>query len=109
MASSYAVTWADPDGSVRSGRLELDRDVLRLHGQNGGEPVEHAVRYRDVAGYRMGRGTGERLHGRQTLILELSGGDSIRLAGVAQYGIASELAGRLAGLDHDPPHVSRRS
>jgi hypothetical protein len=100
MAASYAVTWAEPDGSVLSGRLELDTELLRLHGQTGTEPVDHEVLYRDVAGYRMARGTGERLNGRPTLILELSSGDSIRLASVAQYGIVSELASRLASLHH---------
>jgi hypothetical protein len=100
MAASYAVTWAQPDGSVLSGRLELDTELLRLHGQTGTEPVDHEVLYRDVAGYRMARGTGERLNGRPTLILELSSGGSIRLASVAQYGIVSELASRLASLHH---------
>lgn len=98
MALSYAVTWEEPDGSQRSGRLEVGQDVLRLEGRNAGLPVEHAFRYRDIAGYRMARGTGERLHGRPTLIVELATGDSVKVASVAQSGIMSELAGRLSVL-----------
>ena len=85
MAVSYAVTWEESDGFHRSGRLELEAEVLRLEGQNGGLPVDHAVRYQDIAGYRIARGTGERLDGRPTLIVDVASGDSIKVASVAAY------------------------
>lgn len=108
MAVSYAVTWEEPDGSPRSGRLELRPDLLRLEGQNGGLPVEHAFRYRDIVGYHVARGTGERLHGRPTLIVDLATGDSVKVTSVAQGGIVSELASRLSVLHRDRP-VSERA
>ena len=98
MAVSYAVTWEESDGFHRSGRLELEAEVLRLEGQNDGVPVDRAVRYQDIAGYRVARGTGERLDGRPTLIVDVASGDSIKVASVAQSGIVSELASRLSVL-----------
>ena len=102
MAVNYAVTWEEPDGSQRSGGLELGPDLMQLEGQKGGLPVKHAFRYRDIVGYRMARGTGERLHGRPTLIVDLATGDSVKVASVAQSGIVSELASRLSVLHREP-------
>lgn len=107
MADSYAVTWEEPDGSPRFGRLELRPDLLRLEGQNGGLPVEHAFRYRDIVGYHVARGTGERLHGRPTLIVDLATGDSVKVASVAQSTIVSELASRLSVLRQNRPASER--
>jgi len=103
MALTYAVTWEEPDGSQRSGRLEVGPDLLRLDGRNAGLPVEHSFRYRDIVGYRMARGTGERLHGRPTLIVELAAGDSVKVASVAQSGVVSELANRLQAATSGEP------
>ena len=35
MRITYAVTWEEPEGTRRSGRLELGADALRLEGSNG--------------------------------------------------------------------------
>ena len=102
MAFNYAVTWEEPDGSQRSGRLELGPDLLRLEGQIGGLPVEHGIRYRDIVRYRMARETGERLHGRPTLIVDLAAGASVKVASVAKSGVVAELASLLALLRPKP-------
>jgi hypothetical protein len=98
MAVNYAVTWEEPDGSRLSGRLELGPDLLRLEGHSGGLQVERGIRYPDITGYRMARGTGERLHGRPTLIVDLVAGASVKVASVAKSGIVAELASRLSVL-----------
>jgi hypothetical protein len=107
MEITYAVTWEEPDGSLGSGRLELGTDALLLEGRNGGAGVTRTFPYRNMSGLRVARRANERLQNRPTLIVDLVGGRSLRIAGVAQPGIVSELASRLNGLRHDP-HVSER-
>jgi hypothetical protein len=107
MQITYAVAWEEPDGSPGSGRLELGTDALLLEGRNGRAAVTRAFPYRNMSGLRVARGANERLQNRPTLIVDLVGGRSLRIAGVAQPGIVSELASRLNALRRDP-HVSER-
>ena len=101
MQISYPVSWVEPDGSPGSGRLELGTDALLLAGRNGSSEVRRAFPYRNMSGLRIARGAHERLQDRPTLIVDLDGGRSLRIAGVAQPGIVSELASRLSALRHD--------
>jgi hypothetical protein len=101
MEITYAVAWEEPDGSPGSGRLELGTDALLLEGRNGGAAVTRAFPYRNMSGLRVARGANERLQNRPTLIVDLVGGRTLRIAGVAQPGIVSELASRLNRLRHD--------
>jgi hypothetical protein len=98
MSVTYAVAWQEPDGSVGSGRLELGTNVLLLEGRNGSSGVRRAFPYRQVTAVRIARGIADRLQGRPTLILDLDDGEELRLAGVVQPGIVSEIADRLASL-----------
>jgi hypothetical protein len=93
------VTWREADGSQRAGRLELDDRAVVLDGRNGELPGRRSVPYDDVRSFRLARGSGERLGGRPTLILELAGGESLSIASVAQPGIVTELANRLSELE----------
>ncbi len=99
MGSTYAVTWRETDGSQRSGRLELGEHEVVLDGRNGELRGKRSVPYGDVRSFRLARGTGERLSGRPTLILELAGGEALSIASVAQPGVVTELAERLATLE----------
>lgn len=101
MRVTYAVSWEEPDGSPGSGRLELGADALLLEGRNGSSAVNRPFRYSEMSGFRVARATDERLQGRPTLIVDLLQGGSLRIAGVAQPGIVSELASRLSSLHHD--------
>ena len=101
MQTTYAVSWEEPDGSPGSGRLELGTDALLLEGGNGGSAVRRAFPYRNMSGLRVARGADERLQDRPTLIVDLDGERLLRIAGVAQPGIVSELASRLSELRHD--------
>lgn len=98
---TYAVSWQEPDGSPGSGRLELGADALLLEGRNGGSAMSHAFPYGDISGFRVARGSHERLQDRPTLIVDLGAEGPLRIAGVAQPGIVSELASRLAAVRHD--------
>ena len=107
MPVTYAVSWEEPDGAAGSGRLELRHRALVLHGQNGVGAVTHAFPYADMTTVRVGRGEGERLSDRPTLVVDLASGGSLRVAGVAQPGIVAELATRLAAARHDPGATER--
>jgi hypothetical protein len=98
---TYAVSWQEPDGSLGSGRLELGADALLLEGRNGGSAMSHAFPYGDISGFRVARVSHERLQDRPTLIVDLGAEGPLRIAGVAQPGIVSELASRLAAVRHD--------
>jgi hypothetical protein len=108
MQITYAVTWQGSDG-LRSGRLELGPDALRLEGRNGRGPDAKVVRYDDVRELRLARSSGDRLHGRPTLLLELSDGSELKVASVAQPGIVAELADRLGSLTGQQNGVERQA
>jgi hypothetical protein len=96
MPLTYAVSWEEPSGAAASGRLELGADALLLDGRNGNSARSRVFPYRDISGFRVARAVHERLQGRPTLIVDLAGEGSLRIAGVAQPGIVSELASRLS-------------
>lgn len=102
MRITYAVTWEGPEGTRRSGRLELGADALHLEGSNGDGAGSRELPYGDVSRFRLARPGGERLQGRPTLLLELRGGELLKIAGVSQPGIVAELSDRLAWLTGDP-------
>jgi hypothetical protein len=95
MQTSYAVTWQESGGAPHSGRLELGDDSLRLEGRNGHGPAGVAVLYDDVRRFRLAHASGDRLHGRPTLILALSDGRELKVASIVEPGVVTELADRL--------------
>jgi hypothetical protein len=107
MRVTYAVTWEEPDGIRRSGRLELGTDALHLVGSNGDGAASTELPYTDVRRFGLARSGGERLQGRPTLLLELPGGQILKIAGVSQPGIVAELSDRLAMLTGDPSKVEK--
>ncbi len=98
MGVSYAITWQEPEAEPRSGRLELKSRGLGFEGSNGSGSAIEEVAYDELSAARIARTPGDRLAGRPTLVLERRAGGSIRIAGVAQPGIISELAEYLAAL-----------
>src|SRR4051794_41939047 len=67
---SYAVTWQNGDGRRYAGRLDLDRDALRLEGSD----VVEDLPYAHLAEVRIARGPDERLSGAPTLVVRERGG-----------------------------------
>ena len=101
MQASYAVTWQEGAGPVRHGKLELRPGTLVLEGSNcSGPPQKRAIAYDDVTSAQLTRVSSERLGGRPTLVVARRGATSLRIAGVAQPGIISELAESLTVLRH---------
>jgi hypothetical protein len=101
MKASYAVTWQEGAGPVRHGKLELRPGTLMLEGSNcSGPPQKRAIAYDEVTSAQVTRVSSERLSGRPTLVVARRGATSLRIAGVAQPGIISELAESLTVLRH---------
>ena len=96
--ATYAVSWKQENGSEGTGRLELGADALSLEGRTEGLPVHVRLPYGDVRSFRLARANGERLASRPTLVLDLAGGGSMRIASLAQPGIVAEVADRLTKL-----------
>ena len=96
--ATYAVTWKQEDGSEGTGRLEFGPDGLSLEGRNEDLPVRVQLAYGEVETFRLAHANGERLRSRPTLALELAGGETLRIASLAQPGILSEVADRLTKL-----------
>jgi hypothetical protein len=93
MGSSYAVSWRESEGASDSGRLELGPHSLRLEGANSVEIV-----YVDVTGVSVGRGSGDRLGGRTTVVVHRRDEHPIWIAPVAQHAALLELHDRLSAL-----------
>jgi hypothetical protein len=107
MRASYAVTWRHGEAEPRSGSLELTPDGIALEGANGGGPTRELVPYGHLRGVRVGRADADRISGRQTLVIEQRSGEPIRVAGVVQAGIISELAEHLSSLLGEERIMSR--
>jgi hypothetical protein len=99
VSATYAVNWEEHPGERCSGKLELRSRSLHLDGLDDGRPRTTAVPYRDISAVRVARSSTDRLRGRPTLVLDRRGRPPIRIAGVAQSGIVSELAERLAAVN----------
>jgi hypothetical protein len=107
MRITYAVSWQEADGLRCSGRLELGSDAARFEGRSNGAGATRIVRYQDIERLRLARSSGDRLQGRPTLVLELTGGNVVKVASVAQPGIVGELLERLVRLADRPHPVER--
>jgi hypothetical protein len=92
--TTYAVTWQDGTGTLHSGKAELRSRALHLDG-NGDRLT---VPYEHLTGISVAHSAADRIGGRPTLVLERGDGTPVRLASIAQLGIISELAERLASL-----------
>ena len=99
---SYGVVWQENGREPVAGKLELDRDRLRLEGRACNHVTVCILVYRDLATVRVNRDLSDRLDGWPTLLLERSNGDALRIASLTQAGIVSEIAERLAKLEIGP-------
>lgn len=99
VSATYAVNWEEQPGERCSGKLELRSRSLHFDGLDDGRPRTTAVPYRAISAVRVARSSADRLRERPTLLLERRGRPPIRISGVAQSGIVSELAERLAAFN----------
>jgi hypothetical protein len=103
---SYGVVWQLNGSEPFAGKLELGRETLRLEGSDSDHLAVCTLPICDLTGVRVGRESCDRLDGRPTLLLERSNDDTIRIAALAQAGIVTEIAERLAGLENLPRAAS---
>ena len=99
---SYGVVWKKDGREPVAGKLELDADRLRLDGNDRDHLTVYVLAYRDLTTVRINRDLADRLDGQPTLLLERSNGDKLRIASLAQAGIVSEIAERLATFEIGP-------
>src|SRR4051794_14098227 len=96
---SYAVTWQNGDGRRYAGRLDLDRDALRLEGSDVAEDLPYA----HLAEVRIARGPDERLSGAPTLVVRERGGRAGRIPCLGGAGAGARPLGRLSRIPAAPP------
>ena len=96
MRTTYAVTWQGSSGEPSSGKLELSPEGMAFEGSAGNGPVDMEIGYDEISTIRVARSSADCLDSRPTLVLERRADAPIRIASVAQTGIISELAERLA-------------
>lgn len=107
MEASYAVTWQEGDGSVHSGKLELRPGALVLEGANGSGPRTRLVAYEDLRSVQVVRSRDERLYGLPTLRLGTRNAEPLKVAGLSQPGIITELAENLTSMLDDEKRGGR--
>jgi hypothetical protein len=94
---SYAVTWREPDGAVRAGKLELRPNALHLaSGTPRRRRSEQTLRYADLSAVEMTRRPSERIHGRPTAMIKRPGRAPLAVAAISGPGALHELVERLA-------------
>lgn len=95
---SVPVVWVEDGGTPQAGRLDLFRDRLHLDGGSRDEPRTRDIPLADVGSVRMGRTNGDRINGRQAIVLALTGGATLSLAAFARPGTLLELGHQLEAL-----------
>ena len=93
MGRTYAVTWRDAEGSSGVGRLVFGAHALHLEGCDLLE-----IPYDDVVGVAVGRGSGERIGGRASLVVTRATGRPIWIVPVGDGMSLHELVDRLSAL-----------
>lgn len=97
-ATSYAVTWHEPQRPPLSGRLELRTGGIHFEGIADGHPVVKEVPFSTIEGVHIGRDAEERVGGRPALVVERASAPAVRVASIVTPGILSELAEQIASL-----------
>ena len=92
---SVPVIWVEDGAAPQAGRLDLFGDRLHFDGGIRERRKVRDIPFVDVASVRIGRTNGERINGRQSMVLALTGGATLSLAAFARPGTLLELAHRL--------------
>jgi hypothetical protein len=92
---SIPVIWVEQGGTPVAGRLDVTSSGLHLDGGSRTTRRTRDLDYDDIASVRVGRHNGERIGGRNAVVLELIGGSTLSFSGFDQPGAVNELAERL--------------
>jgi hypothetical protein len=90
-STDYAAVWQDAGGPAMAGRIRLEETMISFEGASGGRQASRVIAYDAIASSRLGRGTADRVGGRAALVIELSDGETIRIA-THELGALHELA-----------------
>lgn len=94
-ALSVPVIWLEDGSAPLAGRLDVFDDRLHLDGGHRDERRTRDLPLTEVESVRIGRANGDRINGRQTIVLRLLGGGELSLAVFSRPGTLIELAHRL--------------
>lgn len=108
MRKSYGVVWRSGDGPLVVGRLDVQPLGFELDGLLDGEPRRECLSYEELTEARVGRGAGERISGRPTVVLERRSGRPLYVSTVAQPSLVGEIVEGLAALQLGP-HATLRT
>jgi hypothetical protein len=97
MMTSYGVVWREGEEPVTAGKLELLPNCIRLEGRDG----VRVIPYERLSAVRVGRSAADRLSGQPSIVAELSSGQSLTIATVAQPSMVGEIAGQLTASQRD--------
>jgi hypothetical protein len=92
---SLPVIWVEDGEKPQAGRLDLFADRLHLDGGFRETRRTRDMPLGDLTSVRIGRSDGERINGRQALVLAFVSGATLSLAAFAAPGTLLELAHRL--------------
>lgn len=92
---SVPVIFVEDGGAPRAGRLDVHADRLHLDGGPVAERRRRDVPFSEIESVRFGRTNGDRINGRQAIVLALVGGASLSFAGFGRPGTLLEIAQRL--------------
>lgn len=74
-----------------AGRIVVDASALTFEGAVRGRQTSRRIAFKSIASSRLGRGTADRVGGRPALVIELTDGETIRVA-TPELGALHELA-----------------
>jgi hypothetical protein len=103
-STGYAAVWQD-GGPVMAGRIVLDASALTFEGAVRGRQTSRRIAFSSIASSRLGRGTADRVGGRPSLVIELTDGETIRVA-TPELGALHELAEALSSGDEPQRDLS---
>jgi hypothetical protein len=91
----YAVVWRTGDGPTSSGRLELGQEEVVLHGT---DRTGLTIPFADLASVEIGRGTGDRINGDKSVVLERHSCERVLIAAFGGLGLLGEITDLLVRL-----------
>jgi hypothetical protein len=98
-SSGYAALWQD-GGTPLAGSIHLEPRALVFEGSGPGRQASRRIGYDTIASVTLSRASRDRVGGRPTLVLELTGGGAIRIA-TPELGALHELEEALAARGGD--------
>jgi hypothetical protein len=99
VGTSYAAIWRSGRGPVCAGQLVITPNGLYLDGADRSGTTRSAkAGVEEISSLRIGRTPAERIDGRSSVIVEVSGGDRLVISSASGVGLTREIAERVSRL-----------